>query len=189
MGKVFDGIDARLTAFIEAQQMFFVATAPLAEAGHINVSPKGLDSFRVLATDRVAYLDCTGSSAETIAHVRENGRIVLMFCAFQGPPKILRLHGSAQIIEPQDSGFDELRSGFPPGLEARSIVDIDVTRVSDSCGFGVPLYSLEGDRTQLPAWAERKGPEGIRQYQAEKNARSVDGLPSLRRVAPEEAGT
>lgn len=185
MGKVFDGIDARHIAFIEAQQMFFVATAPLSETGHVNLSPKGLDSFRVLGPHEVAWLDCTGSASETIAHVRENGRIAVMFCAFQGPPKILRLHGRAQVLEPQDSDFDTLRGVFPPDLEARSIIRIDVQRVSDSCGFGVPLYSLEGDRTQLPAWAASKGSDGLRQYQLEKNARSVDGLPSLRWTAHE----
>lgn len=185
MGKVHEGITERLQAFIEAQHVFFVATAPLEASGHINLSPKGLDSFRILGPREVAYLDATGSGAETIAHVRQNGRIVLMFCAFQGPPNIVRLHGRAQVVEPEDDAFHALRSHFPRRLEARSILRIDVDRVSDSCGFGVPLYDFQGERSQLTDWSERKGPEGLRAYQDKKNARSLDGLPALRRVTPE----
>ncbi|MEM7413988.1 MAG: pyridoxamine 5'-phosphate oxidase family protein [Gemmatimonadota bacterium] len=187
MGKVFESIDERWRAFIEAQQMFFVATAPLGADGHVNVSPKGLDTFRVLGPLDVAYLDSTGSGAETIAHLRENGRIVIMFCTFEGAPKILRLHGRGEVLEPNDPGFRELREAFPTDVETRSIIRVRVERVSDSCGFGVPLYAFESHRTQLPAWADRKGDEGVRDYWAEKNGESIDGLPALRSVSPDAA--
>lgn len=186
MGKVFDAIDERWAKWIRAQHMFFVATAPLSRDGHVNVSPKGLDTFRILGPLEVAYLDSTGSGSETIAHLRENGRIVIMFCTFEGPPKILRLHGRGNVLEPHDPDFETLRSAFPDEVEARSIIRVQVERVSDSCGFGVPLYSFEADRTQLPAWADRKGDAGIQAYWAEKNATSIDGLPSLRSVSPED---
>jgi hypothetical protein len=186
MGKTHDVIDERLRAFIESQHVFFVATAPLSETGHVNVSPKGLDSLRVLGPNEVAYLDFVGSGAETIAHLRENGRITVMLCAFEGAPKIVRLHGRGEVVEPGGAAFAELRRSFPPGTEGRSIIRIAVERVTESCGFGVPLYALEGSRTQLPAWAERKGEEGLRAYQLEKNVRSIDGLPALRWVAGNE---
>ena len=186
MGKVYEQIDAPLEQFIRAQQMFFVATAPLAAEGHVNLSPKGLDSFRVLGPHSVGYLDYVGSGAETIAHLRENGRIVLMVCAFQGPPRILRLHGRGEIVEPQDAGFEPLRAQFPPAQGVRSVVRISLTRISDSCGFGVPLYQFEGDRAQLPKWAERKGDTALRDYQRDKNRNSVDGLPALRWTETQE---
>jgi hypothetical protein len=188
MGKVHPGIDERIRAFLEGQLVYFVATAPLDGAGHINLSPKGLDTFRVLGPNEVAYLDCTGSSAETLAHLRENGRIVLMFCAFEGPPRIFRLQGTGEVVEPPDSGFSELRERFPPELDARSVVRVKVERISDSCGFGVPLFDGGIPRTQLTDWAERKGDEGLRAYQKAKNARSLDGLPALRWVAEEGEG-
>ena len=180
MGKVFEQLDAPLEQFLRAQQMFFVATAPLAGDGHVNLSPKGLDTLRVLDPHTVAYLDYVGSGAETIAHLRENGRIVLMVCAFQGPPRIVRLHGRGDVLEPQDTEFETLRALFPPEPAARAIVRIRLTRIADSCGFGVPLYQFEGDRSQLPAWAERKGARGLAAYQQDKNRKSVDGLPALR---------
>lgn len=182
MGRTYGSIDGRLRAFVEAQRVFFVATAPSGDDGHVNVSPKGLDSLRILDERTVAYLDFIGSGVETIAHLRQNARICLMFCAFDGPPNIVRLHGRGEAIEPQDSRFDELRAMFPaaPAGSVRSVIVIHVTRMTDSCGYGVPLYHYEGDRTQLTAWAERKGPEGLEQYQREKNARSIDGDPGLR---------
>jgi Pyridoxamine 5'-phosphate oxidase len=180
MGKVHDQIDAALEEFIRAQQMFFVATAPLAGEGHINVSPKGRESLRVLGPHTVAYLDYVGSGAETIAHLRENGRIVVMLCAFQGPPRIVRLHGRGETLEPEDPEFTRLRALFPPEPAGRAIIRISVTRVSDSCGYGVPLYGFEGERAQLPKWAERKGTEALAQYQRDKNRVSIDGLPALR---------
>jgi hypothetical protein len=177
---IFDGIDDGLAGFIRAQHVFFVATAPLSADGHVNVSPKGLDTFRVLDSRTVAYLDYVGSGAETLAHLRENGRIVVMFCAFQGPPRIVRLHGRGDAVEPQDDEFTALRGVFPEAPPGRAIVRVRVERVSDSCGFGVPLFGFEGDRSQLPAWAERKGAQGVLDYQKKKNAKSLDGLPALR---------
>lgn len=185
MGRTYDVLDDRLRDFIARQQMFFVATAPLSADGHVNLSPKGLDTFRILGPDHVAYLDCNGSGAETIAHARENGRITVMFCAFEGPPKIVRLHGRAAVVEPGDGEFPELRALLPSELEARAVIRVHLERISDSCGFGVPLFTLQGDRTQLGDWAERKGPDGIAAYQREKNARSIDGLPALRSVTPD----
>lgn len=182
MSKVHPEIDDRLARFIGERHVFFVATAPLDGEGHLNLSPKGLDALRILGPRRVAYLDFVGSGAETIAHLRENGRIVLMFCAFDGPPNIVRLHGRGRVIEPQDPDFEALRTRFPIETRARAVIVVDVDRVSDSCGFGVPLMTYRGERTQLPAWAERKGEDGLDVYQREKNAKSIDGLPALRWV-------
>jgi hypothetical protein len=178
MGK-YDSIDTGLRAFIEAQHMFFVATAP-ASAGHVNLSPKGLDTLRVVSSHEIAYLDHVGSGAETIAHLRENGRIVLMLCAFEGPPKIIRLHGRGDVIEPGDRGYNDFRVMFPPTPEGRAIIRVTVERISDSCGFGVPLYSYEGQRGQLENWAERKGQQALVDYQRDKNRTSIDGLPALK---------
>jgi len=180
MAKVFDEIDDRLAHFIAAQHMFFVATAPLAADGHVNLSPKGYDTFRVLDPRTVAYLDLTGSGAETIAHLRENGRIVIMFCAFDGPPRILRLHGNGRAVEPGDPEFDALAVHFQTEPGVRAIVVIAVQRIADSCGYGVPLFRYAGERPQLEAWADRKGQGGLRRYRAEHNRRSLDGLPALR---------
>jgi hypothetical protein len=177
MAKTFDGIDDRLAAWIAAQPVFFVGTAPLAADGHVNVSPKGLaGTFVVLGPRSVAWLDLTGSGIETVAHVRENGRLTVMFCAFAGPPRIVRLHGRGSVLVPGDDGFDVLADRFPPLPGVRSIITVDVERVSDSCGFGVPLMSFAGERTDLPQWAQRKGPEGIAEYHRTRNAASIDGL-------------
>jgi hypothetical protein len=183
--SVYTEIDARIREFIESQHMFFVGTAPSGPGGHVNISPKGIDSLRVLGPKTVAYADYTGSGIETVAHLRENGRIAIMLCAFAGPPRIVRLHGLGEAIEPQDDGFAslvaELRgsdsTGVPP---LRSIIRVDVERISDSCGYGVPLYQFETQRTQLTRWASSKGSSGLRDYQRIKNARSIDGLPGLR---------
>jgi hypothetical protein len=172
-------IDATLRKFLEAQPMFFVATAPLSAEGHLNLSPKGLDAFRIIAPKQVAYLDVTGSGVETIAHLKENGRIIFMFCAFQGPPKIVRLHGHGRVIEPSAPEFATLASHFPAYASARSIIVADITRVADSCGYGVPLMKLEGSRQQHFAWAEKKGAEGLKTYRKDKNSRSIDGLQGL----------
>jgi hypothetical protein len=187
VGKLYAEIEPSLRDFILRQQVFFVATAPSGEVGHVNCSPKGLDSFRILGGTRVAYLDFTGSGAETIAHARQNGRIVIMFCAFEGPPKIVRLHGQAHVVEPDAAAFPELFAVFGRAsrLGVRAILSVDVTRISDSCGFGVPLYQHEGPRDQLPKWAERKGADGVAAYVREKNATSIDGLPA---VTPPVAG-
>jgi hypothetical protein len=172
-------IDDRLRQFILAQPMFFVSTAPLAPDGHINLSPKGLDSFRILGPKQVAYLDVTGSGVETISHLKENARIVLMFCAFQGPPKILRLHGHGRVLEPHSLDFAALAANFPAYDSVRSIIVVDITRVADSCGYGVPLMKYEGDRKQHFGWAAKKGAEGLVTYRKEKNSRSIDGLEGL----------
>jgi len=179
MGKLFDRIDDSLRAFVERQHLFFVATAPAGMEGHINCSPKGLDSLRIIGPTTVIYLDYTGSGAETIAHLRENGRIVIMLCAFQGPPKIVRLHGKGEVIEPQHADFEELLAHFEPGAGVRSIIRIELDRISDSCGFGVPVLRYERDRTQLTDWNAKKGESGLARYRRERNAESIDGLPAL----------
>lgn len=183
MGKIYDGIEGRIAGFIAEQKVVFVATAPDASDGHVNLSPKGLDSFRVLDPHTVAYLDFVGSGAETIAHLRENGRIVFCFCAFEGPPKIVRLHGRGEVVEPGDAGFAALRAAFPAvptEAAVRAILRVRVSRVSDSCGYGVPLYEHRGERGQLHDWAARKGEAGLADYRRKNNATSLDGLPALR---------
>jgi hypothetical protein len=180
MGKLYDEIDEALRGFLEAQRMFFVATAPLDAAGHVNLSPKGLDSFRVIDRRIVAYLDLTGSGIETVAHLRENGRIVLLFCAFEGPPKIVRLHGRGEVVEPGDPRFESLAARFPSFPSTRSVIVIALERISDSCGYGVPLYGYEGQRSQLVNWAERKGADGVLRYREDNNRRSIDGLQGLK---------
>ncbi|HXZ51400.1 MAG TPA: pyridoxamine 5'-phosphate oxidase family protein [Burkholderiales bacterium] len=179
MGKVYAEITPELSTWLAAQKMFFVGSAPLSTKGHVNVSPKGLDTLRVLGPRRVAYLDLTGSGAETIAHLRENGRIVLMFCAFSGPPKIVRLHGAGNVVTPASGEWPELHARFPGQLGARAIVDVEVSRISDSCGYGVPIFAGVEERVALPRWAETRGPQGLQAYRREKNVRSIDGLPSL----------
>jgi hypothetical protein len=188
VSKLYSDIDETLRRFIESQHVFFVATAPSGPTGHVNCSPKGLDSFAVLGRKNVAYIDFVGSGVETIAHVRENGRIVIMFCAFEGPPNIVRLHGHATVVEPAEPEFATLLDRLPhvSALGIRAIVRVDVTRISDSCGYGVPLLKYEGDRNQLPAWAERKGPEGLAEYKRRRNLVSIDGLGALE-VAGEAA--
>ena len=175
-------IDERLQGFIESQHMFFVATAPSGPEGHINVSPKGLEALRVLGPSTIAYVDHNGSGVETIAHLRENGRIVIMMCAFAGSPRIVRLHGHGEAIEPQDAEFAGLLEKLGGSHPARSIIRVHVERISDSCGFAVPLFQFQEQRTQLTKWAAGKGDSGLLGYQRAKNAKSIDGLPGLRRV-------
>ncbi len=189
MGKIFDEIDEQLERWIYRQPMFFVGTAPLDADGHVNVSPKGpIDTLKVLTPTSVAYLDMIGSGAETIAHVRENGRIVIMLCAFEGPPRILRLHGQGEVVPASDDRFTELMElcGFaqPSIPEARrAIMLVEVLRVADACGYGVPLMKHEGQRPHADLWAAKKlrvgGDEGLLDYQREKNAVSIDGLPAV----------
>lgn len=179
MGKVRSQIDDATAKLIQAQRIFFVATAPLDAAGHLNLSPKGLDSLRILSPNEVAYLDLIGSGVETIAHLKENGRIILMFCRFDGPPNIVRVHGKGRVVEPVSPEFPDLAAKFPAYDSTRAIIVVEVTRVSDSCGYGVPLMQYEGDRNHVFAWAAKKGPEGLEVYKREKNARSIDGLPGL----------
>jgi predicted pyridoxine 5'-phosphate oxidase superfamily flavin-nucleotide-binding protein len=181
MGKVFDAIDDKLAAWIGRQRMFFVGTAPTGDGGHVNISPKGpIESLRIVDPHTVAYQDIIGSGAETIAHVRDNGRIVVMLCAFEGPPRILRLHGRGTVL-PADA-VDFPGSTPPPGTE-RAVIRVDVQRIADSCGYGVPVMAYVGARPQYPAWAETKvrkgGEHALEEYVAEKNAVSIDGLPAV----------
>lgn len=179
MGKSFDALTDEHRTWIDAQHLFFVATAPSGGDGHVNLSPKGYDTFRVVDAVTVAYLDLTGSGVETIAHLRDNGRLTIMFCAFEGRPRILRLYGRGTAVLPADDGFDELVAAFgrPPGL--RAVIRLDVERVGDSCGFAVPFMDYAGERETLGSWSERKGADGITDYWASRNASSIDGLPGL----------
>jgi hypothetical protein len=184
MAKIFEEINGKLATWIEAQSLFFVGTAPLAGDGHVNVSPKGdLRWFRIIDPRQVAYLDFVGSGAETIAHLRENGRIVVMFCAFDGPPRIVRLHGIGAVLLPGDQGFGDLLASFdPPEHALRSLIRIDVDRISDSCGYGVPLMRFEGRRTQYDDWVDSQvRKNGLEAYVAEENVESIDGLPAIDR--------
>jgi Pyridoxamine 5'-phosphate oxidase len=205
MGKLYQELDQRLRKFIAAQPIFFVATAPCLTAdgggGHVNVSPKGYrDTFAVLGPHQVAYLDLTGSGAETIAHLRQNGQITIMFCAFDTTPKILRLYGTGRVVLPRDEQWDDLARHFGghPGVGAergseRAVIVVDVHRIADSCGYAVPVMELIEERDLLLSWAGRKTPEGLTAYRAEKNEVSIDGLPALDpeltpELAPEPAG-
>jgi hypothetical protein len=179
MAKVFEGIDDSLARWIRAQPMWFVATAPLAADGHVNVSPRGHDSLVLLDEHRVGWLDYTGSGIETIAHLRDNGRICLMFCSFDARPRIVRLHGTGRVVLPEEPGFDDVASQVPAHPASRAAVLVDVTRVSDACGYGVPVMSLEGERDLLRLHAQQKGPDGMAEYRRVKNAVSIDGLPGL----------
>jgi hypothetical protein len=188
MGRVYEGIDEGLADFIGRQHVYFVGTAPEASGGHLNVSPKGLDTFRILGPKSVAYLDLTGSGIETVAHLRENGRITIMFCAFEGRPLIVRLYGRGRVVEPGDPEWDDLIAGFPRQPGARSVVLVTVDRIADSCGFAVPLYEYRGERTTLLDWAGRKGSEGLEHYRAQKNSKSIDGLDGLRSAHHSDRG-
>jgi hypothetical protein len=179
MSRLYEHITDRLEAFIKKQHVFFVATAPLEEGGHVNVSPKGQDTFAVLDPHTVAYQDFSGSGAETIAHLKQNRRITIMFCAFEGPPFILRLYGKGEALEPINPCFDALSKRFALSLGVRSIIRIAITRIQDSCGFGVPLYDFVKPRDTLLQWAEKKGERGIVQFKREHNVRSIDGLLAL----------
>jgi hypothetical protein len=188
VARTYPEIDERLAGWIARQPLFFVGTAPSGDDGHVNVSPKGpIGSLRVLDPRTVAYLDIVGSGAETIAHVRQNGRIVIMLCAFAGPPRIVRLHGRGEVLHPGDPGFAELLGhGFhePEAPEARrALVRVDVTRVSDSCGYGVPLMTYDGERPHQDLSTAKRlrthGPEAMRDYQRKHNLHSLDGLPAV----------
>ncbi|NYE94017.1 hypothetical protein FHU41_000238 [Psychromicrobium silvestre] len=179
MGKIFDSIDDKLKAWIEKQPLWFVATAPLGADGHVNMSPRGHDSFSVLDGHRVGWVDYTGSGVETIAHLRENGRICLMFASFDSRPRIVRLHGRGSVSLPGEALFEEVVALHPVHPGTRAVITVDVTRVSDSCGWGVPVMEVTGERDLLLLQAEKKGPQGMSEYRAEKNMRSIDDLPGL----------
>lgn len=176
MGKLYKQLTDDLAGFIQRQKLFFVGTA--ADDGRVNVSPKGMDTLRVVTEDRVVWLNLTGSSNETAAHLLENDRITLMFCAFEGDPLILRLYGHARIFHPHDTEWDSLTTFFPAIPGARQIIDMSVDLVQTSCGFGVPFFEFKAERDHLKKWAEKKGSEGIRQYWEEKNRISLDGKPT-----------
>lgn len=179
MGKHFDDITPEIRDWVAQQRMFFVATAPLSSKGLINCSPKGMDAFRILGPKEVGYLDLTGSGIETAAHLAENRRIVFMFCAFAGPPKIMRMHGVGVYHLPGSAGFEEVVDLFPELPGTRGIVRASLTRISDSCGFAVPRYDFVEERDTLIQWAESKGSEGLEQYRKNRNEHSIDGLPGL----------
>ncbi len=180
MGKIFDRIDNKLADFIKRQKMFFVATAPLGADGHVNLSPKGCEgSFAVLGPASVAYLDLPGSGIETVAHIRQNRRITILFCAFEGPPKILRLYGRGEALEPGQPDFDALAPRFRQAHYPRTIIRVVLDRIADSCGFGVPRYTYAGDRDALDSWAAKYSREELKAYVGKNNARSIDGLPGL----------
>ena len=179
MGRPRQEISDELKSFIESQHMFFVATSPLEGGGHINLSPKGLDALRILGPSTVAYLDLYGSGIETVAHLKQNGRITLMLCAFSGPPRIVRLYGKGSVSQLGEPEFERLRPLFPTMDGDRSIIVVQLTRVTDSCGFAVPLYTFEAHRPQLLEWAEKKGRSGVAEYGRKNNAMSIDGLPGL----------
>ena len=189
MGRTYAAIDDRLASFIQSQPLFFVASAPLSAEGLVNCSPKSNDGeLTVIDPHRVGYLDRTGSGVETIAHLRENGRIVLMFCAFQGPPRIVRIHGRGSVVERDDEGFDELAARFASVRRdgVRAVIVVTADRIADSCGYGVPLMDVREHRRQLTDWTHRKGDEGIRQYWETTNAHSLDSLPALRSVSADQ---
>jgi hypothetical protein len=182
VGKIFEDVSESLAEWLVAQPVFFVATAPLDAAGSVNCSPKGnRHEFAVMSAHTVAYVDQTGSGVETIAHVRENGRIVLMFCAFNGPPRIVRLHGEGRAVFADAPEFESLAKRLPAasGVGVRSIIVVEVERISDSCGYGVPLMTFDQHRPTMDQWSRRKGPDGIRDYWAEKNRFSIDELAGL----------
>jgi hypothetical protein len=180
VGQVHERIDDDLREFIDKQHLYFVGTAPADTGGHVNLSPKGhRDTFAVLDDSTVAYVDLTGSGAESLAHIRENGRVVIMFCAFEGPPNIVRLHGQGRLVFSGDGEWDGLLAHFPSRPGIRAIVTVHITRVSSSCGFAVPFYDYVGQRDLLERWTERKSEADLDEYRAKKNATSIDGLPAV----------
>ncbi len=179
MAKVHDQLDQTLTDWIGAQPVFFVASAPDGPGGHVNLSPKGYDSFRVLGPRRVAYLDLTGSGAETIAHLRQNGRLTVMFCAFSGPPRILRLFGTGRAVFPTDADWTDLAADFEELPGTRAVIVLEIERIQTSCGYAVPLMEVVGERPTLEQWAARKEPGELDEYRMLKNTESIDGLPAV----------
>jgi len=178
MGKQFPAMLPEHEAFIRKQHLFFVGTAPLSAEGHVNLSPKGYDTLRILSANRAAYLDLTGSGNETSAHLRENGRVTVMFCAFEGPPNILRLYGRGTVVLPGTDEWETLIPLFDPLPGARQLIVVDIHKVQTSCGYAVPFMEYTGERETLRRWADQKGRDGLEQYWEEKNSRSIDGMPT-----------
>ncbi|MCK4739155.1 MAG: pyridoxamine 5'-phosphate oxidase family protein [Deltaproteobacteria bacterium] len=176
MGKLHEKLDKKMIEFIEAQKLFFVTTAPT--NGRLSLSPKGLDTLRVLGENKIAYLDLTGSSSETAAHLRENGRITIMFCAFEGSPLVLRTYGTGRVIRRSDPEWESTYKLFNPLTGARHIFIIEISSVQTSCGYGVPIYNYEGERPELSKWLEDKGEDGVKEYWKKKNTESIDGIPT-----------
>lgn len=179
MGKEYTEINEKVQSWIERQRIFFVATAPMSGDGLLNCSPKGLDCFRVLGPTEIGYVDTGGSGIETVSHLRENGRIVIMMCAFEGPPKIYRFYGKGTALEPHDDMFAETLARFPQQPAARNIILIDVQRIMDSCGYGVPLFEFQKDRDSLSNYFANQSEEEILAYRSNRNRVSLDGLPGL----------
>jgi len=178
MGKFSVSISNDHREFIEKQHLFFVATAPLSIDGHVNLSPKGMDSFRVLTPNRVAYMDVVSSGNETSAHILENRRITFMFCSFESPPNIMRLYGKAYAVLPEDREWEEMSNHFSIPVSVRQILVADIDKVQTSCGYGVPLYTYMGERDNHQKWAEKIGIEGIEEYKLKNNLTSIDGRPT-----------
>lgn len=179
VGKIFEGIDENLKTWIQRQPMWFVATAPLSDQGHVNISPRGHDSFSVLGPNQVAWVDYTGSGVETIAHIRENARVCLMFNSFDDRPRIVRLHGRGAVHLPGEEIFEKVVALHPEHPSTRAVISVQLTRISDSCGWGVPVMELAGERELLRLQAEKKGAAGMEEYRTQKNSLSIDGLPGL----------
>lgn len=178
MGRAFDIITEPMRRLIESSHLFFVATAPR-EGGHVNLSPKGYDTFRIVDDRRVAYLDLTGSGAETVAHLRDDGRITVMFCAFEGPPNIVRLYGTGRVVVSGDEDFDELAALWGPTPGTRSVIDIALDRTSTTCGYAVPFMEFVSERDRLKEWAAERSTGDLAAYWATRNDVSIDGLPAL----------
>ncbi|GAA4705730.1 pyridoxamine 5'-phosphate oxidase family protein [Brevibacillus fulvus] len=176
MGKLFSALRPEHEQFIQKQRIFFVGSAPLQPEGHVNISPKGYDVLRILSSSEVAYLDLTGSGNETSAHITENGRITLMFLAFEGAPLILRLYGSGRVVLPNMPDWERLIPHFDLLPGARQIISVQIHAVKTSCGYSVPYYSYAGDRNTLQQWAQKKGEQALKAYRQEKNSLTMDGL-------------
>jgi len=175
---LFEQLNDSLRTFIGEQHMFFTASAP-GSGGRINLSPKGIDTLRIIDDSTIAYLDLTGSGNETAAHINDNGRLTIMLCAFTGAPKILRLYGTGRAVQQNATDWEQLRALFPANIPGvRQIITLAIESVQTSCGFGVPIYEYTGQRETLIEWAEKKGDDRLADYQREKNAISIDGLPT-----------
>lgn len=179
MGKDYQEIDERILGWIERQRMFFVATAPRGDDGLVNCSPKGLDALRVTGPRELVYMDTGGSGIETVAHLRENGRVVIMLCAFDGPPKIFRFYGTGRSVEPADAEFKDLAELFAGAPPIRNFIVVNVDRIRDSCGYGVPMYDYKGQRESMQNWLDKRSFEELLQHRRDNNETSLDGLPGL----------